>query len=83
VAVSIPIPLAFVAMLVAIHTSPLASRRAWSLLGLLFGSMWGGDRCPQLLPELTVARWGGSSVVSFADLRAAPWALNVRGWGCS
>jgi hypothetical protein len=81
VGVSILIPLAFVAMLAAIHTSTPASRRLWTLLGLVFGSIWAAVSVPNYFLQLTVVRWGGDSVASFADLRAAPWALNVVGWG--
>jgi hypothetical protein len=36
---------------------------------------------PAYFLQLTVVRWGDTSVRSFADLRAAPWAQNVLGWG--
>lgn len=80
VGVSILIPLAFVAMLAAIHTSTPVSRRLWTLLGLVFGSIWTAVSVPNYFLQLTVVRWGGDSVASFADLRAAP---SVRGSGCA
>jgi len=68
-------------MLAAIHTSTPASRRLWTLLGLVFGSIWAVVCVPNYFLQLTVVRWAGDSVASLAGLRAAPWPLNVVGWG--
>jgi hypothetical protein len=53
----------------------------WSLIGVAFGSLWVAVSVPAYFVQFTVVRWGDTSVRSFADLRAAPWAQTVLGWG--
>jgi hypothetical protein len=53
----------------------------WSLIGIVFGALWVAVNVPAYFLQLTVVHWGDTSVRSFADLRPAPWAQNVLGWG--
>jgi hypothetical protein len=81
IAVGLINPLSFLGVLIAIHLSAPVAKRMWSLIGLVFGSLWVALSVPAYFLQLTVVRWGDPSVPSFADLRAAPWAQNVLGWG--
>jgi hypothetical protein len=62
-------PLAFLGVLIAIHLSAPVAKRMWSLIGLMFGSLWVALSVPAYFLQLTVVRWGDPSVPSFADLR--------------
>ena len=81
VAVSLINPLSFLGVLVAVHLTAPVGKRMWSLIGVVFGSLWVAVSVPAYFLQLTVVRWGDTSVRSFADLRAARWAQNVLGWG--
>src|SRR5512133_167370 len=81
VAVGLINPLSFLGVLVAVHLTAPVGKRMWSLIGVVFGSLWVAVSVPAYFLQLTVVRWGDTSVRSFADLRAAPWAQNVLGWG--
>jgi hypothetical protein len=87
------IPPSFAAMLAALHRSVPPSKRIWSLLGLVFGSMWAPVSLSGYYLQLTTVRYGlsrgeseGLWLITFPSERfpneySAAWALNHLGWG--
>jgi hypothetical protein len=86
--VSFFIPPSFVAMLAALHLSVPPSKRIWSLLALLFGSMWVPVSLSAYYLQLATVRYGLSRgktedlwLITFSDWHSAAWALDHLGWG--
>jgi hypothetical protein len=84
------IPLTFVVTLACLHEATPPGRRLWTLLGLVFASMWATVSLSVYFLQLTVVRFAEEqgravdvALVSFGDLdrTSAAWALDVAGWG--
>src|SRR5512133_1225850 len=90
VLVGVPIPLTFVVVVASLHEITPPGQRLWTLLGLLFGTMWATVSVTAYFLQLTVVRYGVEqhreadvSLLSFGDLdrTSVGWSLNVLGWG--
>jgi hypothetical protein len=87
--VSVLIPPTFVVTLACLHEAT-PGRRLWTMLGLVFASMWATVSLSVYFLQLTVVRFAEGlgrapdvALVGFGDLdrTSAAWALNVAGWG--
>jgi len=88
--IGVLIPPAFVVTMACLHEATSRGRRLWTLLGVVFASMWATVSMSAYFLQLTVVafaeeqgRAADVSLISFGDLdrTSVAWSLNVLGWG--
>lgn len=88
--VGLMIPLFFVVTVACLYEAAPPARRLWTLLGLVFASMWAAVSTSAYFLQLTVVRFAEEQgrvadvpLISFGefDRTSAAWSMNVLGWG--